>query len=166
MHVCHLCDSCVEGDYFRNITAGLTRNGVRVTLVEIGPGSPPTWLSEIPNAKYFSLRAGNKLGLPIAVWRLARLLKVESVDILHTHLFNSGLIGILAKRLHRNTIVGLMRHHTGVVRMLGTRLHVAADKWMAEKADRVMTVSQAARAYMIGVDGIKRDDIEVVYLGL
>ena len=165
MHVCHLCDSSVEGDYFRNITAGLTRNGVCVTLVEIGSGSPPTWLSEIPNAKYFSLRAGNKLGLPIAVWRLARLLKGESVDILHTHLFNSGLIGVFTKRLHRKTIFALMRHHTGVVRMLGTRLHVAADRWMAEKADRVMTVSQAARAYMLGVDGIKRDDIEVVYLG-
>jgi glycosyltransferase involved in cell wall biosynthesis len=57
-----------------------------------------------------------------------------------------------------------MRHHTSVVRMLGSRFHLAADKWMAERADHVMTVSNAARDYMRDVDGIGRD-IDVVYLG-
>ena len=165
MHVCHLCDSSVEGDYFRNITAGLTRNGVRVTLVELGYGSPPTWMAEFPNTKYFSLRAPGKIHYALAVGRLSRLLRNEEIDILHTHLFYSGLIGVFAKRLHRKSIFALMRHHTGVVRMLGSRFHVAADKWMAKKADHVMTVSRAARAYMLDVDGIRRDDIEVVYLG-
>jgi glycosyltransferase involved in cell wall biosynthesis len=36
---------------------------------------------------------------------------------------------------------------------------------MAERADHVMTVSRAAREYMREVVGIRRDDIEVVYLG-
>jgi glycosyltransferase involved in cell wall biosynthesis len=36
---------------------------------------------------------------------------------------------------------------------------------MAEHADHVETVSNAARKYMLEVDKIKRDDIEVVYLG-
>ena len=165
MHVCHFCDTSVEGDYFRIIAAGLTQNGVRVTLVELGSGTPPKWLAETPNASYFCLNADNKLQYPMTVWRLSRFLKDENVDILHTHLYFSGLIGILAKWLHRKTIVALMRHHTSVVRMLGSRLHVAADKWMAKKADHLMTVSQAARSYMMDVDGIRRKDIEVVYLG-
>jgi len=165
MHVCHLCDTSVAGDYFRNLTAGLAQKGVRVSLVELGRGTPPKWLAEIPNASYSCLGATNKLQYPIAVRRLARFLKDEKIDILHTHLFYSGVIGILAKRLHSMTIVALMRHHTSVVRMLGSRIHIAADKWMAEKADHVMTVSQAARDYMVSVDGIRRSDIEVVYLG-
>ena len=149
MHVCHLCDTSVAGDYFRNLTAGLVKNGVRVTLVELVPGSPPKWLADIPGVGYFSLEATSKLSYPLAVRRLARLLKVRRIDILHTHLFYSGLIGVLAKRLYRKTIVTLMRHHTSVVRLLGSRLHIAADKWMAEKADHVMTVSRAARSYMV-----------------
>jgi glycosyltransferase involved in cell wall biosynthesis len=48
--------------------------------------------------------------------------------------------------------------------MLGSRVHVAADKWMADRADHLMTVSQAARDYMREVDGITRE-IDVVYLG-
>lgn len=165
MHVCHICDSSVEGDYFRNIAAGLTRKGVRVSLVELGPGNPPTWLANIPGVTYRSLSAAGKLQYPLAVKRLARFLKDEKVDILHTHLFYSGLIGVLAKRFHRQTIVAMMRHHTSVVRMLGSRFHVRADKWMAENADHVMTVSNAAKAYMLDIDQIKREDIEVVYLG-
>ena len=165
MHVCHFCDSSMEGDYFKIIAAGLVRKGARILLVELGRSAPPKWLADIQNASYFSLNAGSKLQYPMAVRRLAHFLKDEDVDILHTHLFFSGLIGVLAKRLHRKTIVALMRHHTSVVRMLGSRFHVAADKWMAEKADHVMTVSRAAKNYMIAVDHIRRNDIEIVYLG-
>ena len=165
MHVCHLCDTSVGGDYFRNLTVGLTQNGVQVTLVELGPGVPPKWMAGMPGVDYFSLGATSKLSYPLAVRRLARFLREQQIDILHTHLFYSGLIGVLAKRLHRKTIIALMRHHTSVVRLLGSRLHIAADKWMAEKADHVMTVSRAARSYMVETDGIRRDDIEVAYLG-
>jgi glycosyltransferase involved in cell wall biosynthesis len=164
MHVCHFCDSSLEGDYFQNIALGLTKRGVRVSLVELGPGSPPRWLPEIANVTYYSLEAAGKLNYPFAIGRLAQYLRDESVDILHTHLFFAGLIGVLAKRRAPDTIVALMRHHTSVVRMLGSRLHIGADKWMAQKADHVMTVSKAARDYMREVDGIKRE-VDVVYLG-
>ncbi len=165
MHVCHFCDYSVEGDYFRNIAAGLTRKGVRVSLVQLGSGEAPEWLADNQNAKYLCLNAVNKFQYPLAAWRLAQFLKKENVDIMHTHLFYSGLIGVLTKRLNRRTQVAVMRHHTSVVRMLGSRFHVAADKWMAEKADHIVTVSEAARRYMIEVDGIRRDDIDVVYIG-
>ena len=164
MHICHFCDSSLEGDYFRNMAVGLTNRGVQVSLVELASGSPPRWLNDLPHVSYTSLNANSKLSYPFAVSKLASHLRDEKVDILHTHLFYSGLIGILAGRRVPNAIVALMRHHTGVVRMLGTRLHIAADKWMAERADHLLTVSQAARDYMRSVDRITRE-IDVVYLG-
>lgn len=57
-----------------------------------------------------------------------------------------------------------MRHHTSVVRMLGSAFHIRADGWMAENADHVLTVSDAARDFMRDVDGITRE-IDVVHLG-
>jgi len=165
MHVCHFCDTTFESEFFRTIAVGLTRQGVRVSLVELGAGSEPTWLAEANGASYLSLGATSKLHYPSAVRRLARFTRDEKVDILHTHLFFAGIIGLLAKRLRPKTIVALMRHHTSIVRMLGSRVHIAADKWMAEKADHVMTVSDAARTFMLDTDGIRRDDIEVVHIG-
>src|SRR4051812_39685959 len=98
MRVCHFCDTSVAGDYFRNITKGLTENGVDVLLVELGPGIAPDWLDQYPNAAYLSLNSASKASYPWAVMQLARLLKERKIDILQTHLFNAGLIGVLAKK--------------------------------------------------------------------
>lgn len=165
MHVCHFCDCPLTGDYFRNIAAGMTRHEVRLSLVQLGPGTAPAWLADFPQVSYTNLGAANKLSYPVATVKLARFLRENRVDLLHAHLFNAGLIAVLAKKLQRRTIVVLMRHHTGVVRMLGTRVHIAMDKWMAEQADHVVTVSEAAREYMREVDGI-RCPIDVVHHGL
>lgn len=134
-------------------------------LVELGSGTAPSWLADYPNVRYRSLDAAGSRKILAARKKVAELVSNEKIDILHTHLFYSGLAAAAAKKRLGKTVFALMRHHTGVVRMLGSRFHVWADKWMAEKADRVMTVSEAARTYMCEVDGIRRDDIEVVYLG-
>jgi glycosyltransferase involved in cell wall biosynthesis len=165
MHVCHFCETSVGGFYFRNIAKGLTEKGVTVSLLELGPHNPPEWLSEIDGVKYFNLGVTRKWQYPLAVMRLARLLRREKIDILHSHLFYAGLIAVLVKGVTRRRIVALMRHHTSVVRMLGSRAHVALDRWMSERADHVVTVSEAAKKYMVETDRIRRDDIDVVYLG-
>ncbi|MBK6725191.1 MAG: glycosyltransferase family 4 protein [Acidobacteria bacterium] len=165
MRVCHLCDGSVAGDYFRNITAGLTARGIDLLLVELGSGSAPSWLAQFPGVKYRSLDAMGSRKIFSARKKVAELVRSEKIDILHTHLFYSGLAAAFAKKQLGKTTFAMMRHHTGVVRMLGSAFHVRADKWMAERADTVMTVSEAARRYMLDVDGIRRDDIEVVYLG-
>jgi len=160
-----MCDGSVACDYFRNISAGLTRNGVDVLLVELGSGIPPRWVADLPNVRYLSLNASGRLQYPPAAKRLGEILRTEKIDILHTHLFYSGLIGVYAKKHSPETRIAIMRHHTSVVRMQGNRLYVAIDRWMAKKADHVMTVSNAAAAYMRDVDGIRREDIDVVHLG-
>lgn len=160
-----MCDGSVAGDYFRNITAGFTGKGIELLLVELGSGTAPPWLADYPNVRYLSLDAAGSRKMLTARKKVVELVSSEKIDILHTHLFYSGLAPALAKKRLGKTIFALMRHHTAVVRMLGSRFHVWADKWMAEKADRVMTVSEAAKAFMRDVDGISRDDIEVVYLG-
>ena len=165
MRVCHLCDGSVAGDYFRNITAGLTARGIELLLVELGSGRAPQWLAQFPGVKYRYLDAMGSRKIFSARKKVADLVRSEKIDILHTHLFYSGLAAAFAKKQLGSTTFAMMRHHTGVVRMLGSAFHVRADKWMAERAGRVLTVSEAARQYMLDVDGIRRDDIEVVYLG-
>ena len=48
--------------------------------------------------------------------------------------------------------------------MLGNPIHAFLDRWMARRADHLLTVSNAARDYMLNVDNIHRQ-INVVYLG-
>jgi glycosyltransferase involved in cell wall biosynthesis len=164
MHVCHFCDSSLATEYFRNIALGLSGRGVRVSLVDLADGEKPEWLANVPGVSFYSLKSGRKPAYPLAAAKLGRFLKDERVDILQTHLYYPGMIGIFARRRSPRTVLAITRHHTSVVRMLGTRLHIAADKWMARHADHLITVSKAARDYMHDVDGIDRK-IEVVYTG-
>lgn len=166
MHVCHFCGTNVDGHYFKNISEGLVRKGVEVSCLELGSYKPPKWLNEVPQVKYFNLGITKGWQYPLGVWRLTRLLRREKIDILQTHLYNAGLIGVLAKRIHfGETIVALTRHHTSVVKDLGQKYHVWLDRWMAKKADYAIGVSEATRQYMIQVDKIRADHIKVVYHG-
>jgi glycosyltransferase involved in cell wall biosynthesis len=96
---------------------------------------------------------------------LARLLSRRKIDILQTHLFDAGLIGLLAARLAQTPIVILTRHHSDQVRMAGSRFHVGLDRWMARQADAVVAVSHAVRTYMMLNDGIDGERIAVINLG-
>lgn len=165
MHVCHFCDLTFEGEFFRLMITGLVKRGVRVSLIELAPGKPPTWIAEVPEVSYRSLNVTNKLQYPNAVRQVAQFIKAEKVDLLHTHLYFAGLLGAMTKWLQNRAPVAVMRHHSSVVQMLGWGIHIWADKWMAEKADHLITVSEGARRYITDVDRIGRDDIEVVYIG-
>ena len=127
MRVCHLCDGSVAGDYFRNITAGLTAAGIELLLVELGSGTAPSWLADFPGVKYRSLDAMGSRKIFSARKKVAELVRSEKIDILHTHLFYSGLAAALGKKQLGTTTFAMMRHHTGVVRMLGSPFHVRAD---------------------------------------
>jgi glycosyltransferase involved in cell wall biosynthesis len=164
MHVCHFCETSVEPAYFRTLSSGLAEKGVKVSVVELGAHKPPTWLSQLPEVKYFSLGVTSKLQYPRAILSLSNLLRREGVDILQTHLYYAGLIGVLTKFMQRKTVVALTRHHTGVVRMLGTRIHISLDKWMAEHADHVVVTSEGTRDFMRDIDGIRRE-MDNVYTG-
>lgn len=83
---------------------------------------------------------------PIAVFRFARRLRRDGIDILHCHLARSGVIGRIAARLARVPVIytehSMWGHHHPVTRVLNQlTLH-----WNV----RVITVSEAVRQYVLG----------------
>lgn len=165
MHIAHFCETSVEGHYFKNISEGLIKKGIKVSLIELGLNKPPLWLKEVPQVNYFNLDCDKRWKYPFAIFRLAKLLQNEKIDILQSHLFYAGLISVFAKYFNRKTIIILTRHYTSIVRDLGTKVHIFLDRFMYEKADCVVAVSEATKKYMIEVDKISKDHIKVIYLG-
>lgn len=155
----------LEAPYFETLTRGLVERGIRVDCGSLQPAAGPSWLRAAGVDSYSSTRARSRLEYPLAVIRLARRLRQDPPDVLHAHLFDGGLVGVVAGRLAQVPVVLLGRHHLDEAWMLGARLHVALDRWMARRADAVSVVSRAVKVHMVEREGIAGDKIEAIQIG-
>ncbi len=98
------------------------------------------------------------------LWNLARHLRRERPDILHTHLIHADLYGVLAARLARVPRVVSSRHNDDrfrtrlLVRLLNRALWCGIDAGIA--------ISGAIRAFSLRVEGARADRLHTVSYGL
>ena len=104
-----------------------------------------------------------------AVFQLARLLKKERVDILHAHGSKAGLVGRLAA-LWAGTPVVFFTVHNSIFYAewpaYKKRVFAFAEKVLARRTHRIITVSEALRRELIDREGLKAEQVVVVYNGI
>lgn len=112
-----------------------------------------------------ALNCGARWRYPLAIWRLARLLRRERIDVIHTHLFEPTLIGFLAAIFARTPGRVMTRHHADLHFFMKKPFHTKLDRWSALLAHRVIAVSQQAREVLTEMEGIPPDRVNVVLPG-
>jgi Glycosyltransferase len=165
MKVCHFCSSNVDSIYFSYLGKGLTEKGVKQFFVTLNVVETPKWMGDFSSAQYLSLGIPSRTLYPLAVIRLANFLKKNKIDILHTHLFDAAVIGLIAANLAKTKVKIVSRHHLDEVSLLGTRLHVALDKWTNSKSDCVIVPSDATRRFMLEKERQRNTNIRVIPYG-
>lgn len=163
MRVFLFATTSLEAPFFRNLAAGLRGRGLEVDGTSLFP-EPSVARSGVP-AAYSSLQTRSRFAYPFATLRLTKLLRQRAPDVLHAHLFDAGLVGLVAGRLAGTRAVALSRHHMDEAWLLGAKTHVALDRWMARHADAVVAVSGAVKVHMEQREGIEARKIEVIHLG-
>ena len=162
MKVCLFISTHFDGAFFEVMARGLTAAGAELLLVSLQASSAPAWVSELSAVKHLSLDVTGRKQYPRAIVTLAKLLRREKVDILHIHLFDAGIVGLLAGRLAEVPLRFIARHHLDENWLLGTRLHVELDRWMARGADCVVVPSLAVRQHMLERERLTSAAIEVI----
>lgn len=165
IRVFHLCATTLDSHYFANLGRGCARHGIQILGGSLSEKRAPVWLQQIEGSRYFYLHARRHLAYPRSILALAGILRQERIDILQTHLFDAGIVGLAAARLSRVPVTVLTRHHTDEMRFAGTRWHVLADRLMAREADHVVVLSHAVRAHMTAREGADAAKIEVIDQG-
>jgi len=165
--VCHLIDDSrnLHMPFFRLIERDHNRDEFPVTFCMVqspGPLQNPKWEVKTPAA---SLDVVPRWKYPLAVLRLARLLRQKRVSVLHAHLYEPTLIGLAAARLAGVHFV-FTRHHSDHNIRTGKRRHVFLDAWSARLADQAIAVSEATREIMMKVEGVPGNRITTVYNGM
>jgi glycosyltransferase involved in cell wall biosynthesis len=165
MKVCHLTTSSTDDRFFRNIAVGLSRRGLAVSVGSLCEQREPGWRREAPEVDYFCLASLRRRQYSRAILSLARYLRAQRVDVVQTHLFDAGAVGLAASRLARTKAVIHTRHHLDEHFLIGTRAHVALDRLMIRGSDMAVVVSEAARDHLIRRESIDPAMIEVINIG-
>ena len=103
--------------------------------------------------------------------QLARLVREQEIDILHTHLVHAGLAGVLARKIvGRRLRLVHTRHHSDALYQFGARFGLfykaKVDGFIARNQDGVCPVSQTAKEILLLREGVKSDRVTVVHPGL
>jgi len=98
--------------------------------------------------------------------RLSKLLKKEKFDILHTHLFLSSFLGLLAGKFNKVPIKVMTRHYSDYMYLFGNPFTVQMDRCSLRLADKIIVVSEAAKKIINGRDNIPFDKLVTIYNGI
>ena len=160
MRILHLASTNLRGHYFRDLIVGQCEDGHEVLCGTLASEPVPQWASD-RDVPYFTLCADSRRRYGRAAWMLARILRSQTVDVLHLHLFDAGIVGSIGTVLSNVPVTVIGRHHLGGNTLYGRRVHVETDRAMAKKAGRVMVASHAVRNHMRDVEGLRGVDIVV-----
>jgi glycosyltransferase involved in cell wall biosynthesis len=97
--------------------------------------------------------------------RLARLLRRQHVDLLHTHQYTPFFYALLARLLGRRVPV-LFTEHGRHFPDYPRRKRILANRLLLGRRDRVVGVGQAVRQALIANEGLRPDRIRVIYNGV
>ena len=151
------------GPYIRDLVYGISNQGIKVIYFSLsGPLQKPLTSSEIVTDLSSGFSATDSILKKIR--KTYMVIKENDPDLLLTHFFIAGLVGTIAGRLSRTSVI-LTRHHIDENFISGRRVLFWLDRISTSLADHVVVCSQAAKKWMCEVEKTKDSKITVINQG-
>ncbi|HUT04416.1 MAG TPA: glycosyltransferase [bacterium] len=100
---------------------------------------------------------------PVGIFGLARFIRRQQTDIVHTHMYAANITGTLAARLAGAPVIISNVHNVGKFR---TRRQVIQDRFVARFRDATVCVSERVKQDYLEATGLSGRDIVVIYNGV
>lgn len=152
-----------DGAYPRDLAHGFFDAGIEIGFISLSKASTPKWIND-HFAKEFSEQFGSDNSLVRKVLQTIREIKSFKPDVIQTHLFQGGIVGLIAGKLLRIPVIHT-RHHIDEHYQSGTFVHRWIDRTVAKRSDHVVVCSAAAKKWLIDVEGVKENHITVINQG-
>jgi glycosyltransferase involved in cell wall biosynthesis len=98
--------------------------------------------------------------------RLAGFLRRRRIDILHTHLFDPSVVGLVAGRLAGTPARVVTRHHSDYHTRINRPVHVGLDRLCTRLSHRVIAVSQHTADHLVHTENAPPEKVRVVHNGI
>jgi glycosyltransferase involved in cell wall biosynthesis len=161
------------------LTSGLRERGYDTTLVAGSLARGEDSMAFVANAREVEVIRIDELGREIsplrdlvATVKLARLIRRERPDILHTHTAKAGTVGrvaaILAGRRRPPIVVHTFHGHVlrGYFGPLRSRIFLLLERWLASRSTALVAVSPQVRDDLVALGVAPPERFVVIRLGI
>ena len=152
-----------DGAYPRDLAHGFYEAGIEIGFISLSKAAVPPWINN-HHAKEFSSQFGVDISMARKVFRTISTLRKFKPDVIQSHLFQGGIVGLIAGKL-MNVPVIHTRHHIDEHYQSGTFMHRWIDRVVAKQSDHVVVCSIAAKKWLVEIEGVKEAHVSVINQG-
>jgi glycosyltransferase involved in cell wall biosynthesis len=168
LRVLHVTAVETSNYYLGNLARFTPPGEVQLYAVTLGgDGSFRTDLEAL-GVRTWALHAGGRRSYALALLRLFRLVRREQIDILHLHLFEPTLLGLIVARLTGRPAI-VTRHHSDALHRLppGPKrwAYHRLERWISGKAAHIIAPSQSVRNILTRVEGVAEEKVSLIPYG-
>jgi glycosyltransferase involved in cell wall biosynthesis len=161
-----ILDSDTSG-IFPNLAKWHDKSRYRVLFASLNEFAP--WLREYMDSQgveCFSCEARSRKDYLSSILKLSNYLKKEKVDILHVHLFDPSVVGLLAgaKAGIKNRV--MTRHYSDYHTRINKKWHVRLDQLCNRLSHKIIGVSQHTTDHVVEIEGAPREKVITIYNGI
>lgn len=152
-----------NGAYPRDLAHGFFDAGIEFGLISLSKAAIPYWIND-HSAKEFSKEFGADISIARKVLLTISVIRSFKPDVIQTHLFQGGIVGLIAGKLMKIPVIHT-RHHIDEHYQSGTFVHRWVDRTVAKRASHVVVCSEAAKKWLTDIEGVKESHVTVINQG-
>ena len=163
----HFAQDSDTSGFFPQLARWHDRSRYQMYFGTLNPIAP--WLREYMESQgviTFSCDCRNRAEFPFGLLRLAQFLRREKIDILHTHLFEPSVIGLLAGAFARTPKRVMTRHYSDYHTRINKHWHVKLDQLCTRLSNSVIAVSEHTAEHMMSAENAPPEKLHVVLNGI
>jgi glycosyltransferase involved in cell wall biosynthesis len=165
--VLHLAQDSDTSGFFPQLAVWQDRNRFRMIFGTLRPMDPRVRAHmESHDVECLDCDCRTRSAYPLGLVRLIEFLRRQRIDILHTHLFDPSVVGLVAGRLARTPARVVTRHYSDYHTRIDRPLHVGLDRLCTRLSHRVIAVSQHTADHLVHREGAPLEKICIVHNGI
>jgi len=146
-----------------SLLKNLNRERFDITACYVSGGGPLESELTASNIEVIKLPALTRMNLPLCFYRLFRIVKIYKPDIVHTHLFEPGVLGRTVARVIGVPVI--IAHEHGMT-LWKRKPHIMYEKWANRFTDMRVAVSEDIRQNRISREGTAPEKIITIPNGV
>lgn len=165
--ILHFAQDSDTSGFFPQLARWHDRSRHQMLFGTLLPMAP--WLREYmenQGVECFSCECRSRADYLLGIERLRRFLRRKRVEILHTHLFDPSVTGLIAGTLAQTPHRVMTRHYSDYHTRINKKWHVRLDRLCTTLSHRVIAVSQHTAEGMIEDEGAPPEKLRVILNGV